>query len=191
MTYDPITYWRERGETYMAKFRPERYAEQEAALEEFLRPLEFQSVLEVGCGFGRIASLIRRVNPKASYTGLDLSLTMIAAAHDRLGADAELVDSALGDFKPKSRTWDLVIAVEVLMHVPPEGVVKAVRKLDRLAVAHIVTLDWATPLPRKRTAEHNFLHDYPALLGKGPFGRAREVEIVPIGVQAIHHVAKA
>ena len=189
MTYDPITYWRERGETYRSKFRAERYAEQEAALEELLRPLEFQSVLEVGCGFGRIGAILHRLRPAIAYTGIDLSPAMLETAREELPG-AELLETSLEAFKPKNQ-WDLVIAVEVLMHVPPEGVVKAVRKLDRLAAAHIVTLDWTTPLPRKRTAEHNFLHDYPVLLGKGPFGRAREVEIVPVGVQAIHHVAKA
>lgn len=189
MTYDPVTYWRERGETYMAKFSAERYAEQEEALVQLLGRLEFASVLEVGCGFGRIASLVRRVNPKASYMGLDLSPTMIAAARERLGTDAELVTGSILDFKTKAR-YDLVIAVEVLMHVLPEDVAAAVRKLDRLAKGHIVTLDWTTPVPGKRPAAHNFLHPYPELLGTGPFGRTRDVEVIPIGLQAIHHVAK-
>jgi trans-aconitate methyltransferase len=189
VTYDPVTYWHERGETYMATFRPERYTEQEEALVALLGRLEFSSVLEVGCGFGRIASLIRRVKPQAAYVGLDLSPTMLAAARKRLGTDAALIESSLADHKTTAR-WDMVIAVELLMHIPPSGVVAAVRKLDRLADRHIVTLDWTAPIRGKRPAAHNFLHPYVELLGAGPFGRPRQVEVIPVGLQAIHHVAK-
>jgi SAM-dependent methyltransferase len=189
MSYDPVTYWRERGETYMDKFRAERYAEQEEALRSLLGRLEFESVLEVGCGFGRIAALIRRIRPDASYTGVDLSPTMLTAARERLGFDADLVEASVLDFKSKRR-WGLVIAVEMLMHVPPDQVAAAARKIDRLAKGHIVTLDWTTPVPGKRTAAHNFLHPYPELLGTGAFGRSREVAVIPVGLQAIHHVAK-
>ncbi len=192
MTYDPVTYWRERGETYMAKFRPERYAEQEEALTQVLGRLEFASVLEVGCGFGRIGRLIMATHNVTRYVGLDLSPTMLAAARNTLeplGSAVELVEASLVGHKTKER-FDLVVAVEMLMHVPPDDVAAAVRKLDRLAKRHIVTLDWTTPVPGKRPAVHNFLHPYPELLGAGLFGRPREVETTVVGLQAIHHVAK-
>src|SRR6185369_632382 len=68
VTYDPATYWRERGETYAAKFDAPAYEEQERALAAVLAELDYATVLEVGCGFGRIARLLH-----GQYTGIDLS----------------------------------------------------------------------------------------------------------------------
>jgi trans-aconitate methyltransferase len=134
--------------------------------------MDFESVLEVGCGFGRIARLIRSVRPDAEYTGIDISPTMIASA-DVPG----VIVSSLADYRPR-RKYDLVIAVEVLMHVPPRDVQAAVRKLDRLASRYIVTCDWTVPVAN--VADHNFLHDY-----SGIGGRA-----IPVGMQSIRVIEK-
>lgn len=183
MTYDPTTYWRERGAEYEAKFRHDRYAEQELVLASVLDDLDFRTVLEVGCGFGRIGATVR-----GDYTGIDLSPDMLASARKRM-PDATLIETSLDDFTTKAK-YDLVLAVEMLMHVPPADVAKAIRKLDRLSARYIVTCDWTTPLPRMKVAAHNFIHDYPALLSAAPFGRVREVRTIPVGLQTIHIVEK-
>jgi cyclopropane fatty-acyl-phospholipid synthase-like methyltransferase len=183
VTYDPASYWRERGETYAAKFDAPAYEEQERALAAVLAELDYATVLEVGCGFGRIARLLH-----GQYTGIDLSPTMLASNPADLRT-AALIETSLEDYRPDGR-FDLVIAVEVLMHVPPADLPKAIRKLDRLSSRYIVTVDWTTPLPRKKTAAHNFLHDYSAL-EQGPFGRTRGVTRIPVGLQTIHLVDKS
>lgn len=187
MIYDPVAYWRERGATYEAKFRADRYAEQERALTSLLDELEFASVLEVGCGFGRIGEIVHRLRPAAAYTGIDLSPDLLASARDRVPT-GEFHETVLVDYKPGHK-FDLVLAVEVLMHVPPDALPAAVRALERLSERQIVTLDWTTPLPRMKVAAHNFLHDY-SVLAKGPFGRTREVRKYPVGAQTIHVVSK-
>jgi SAM-dependent methyltransferase len=188
VTYDPIHYWRTRGETYEAKFNAPVYAAQEAALRGVLAALQFGSVLDVGCGFGRIGALVLDVNHVAEYTGLDLSPTMLASARGRIAGT--FVESTLAEFE-SSRKWDLVIAVEFLMHVPPVDIEAAVRKLLRLSARHVVTLDWTVPLTgRTPIGAHNFRHDYAALLGDAGFGRTRRIETVPVGLQTVHHVEK-
>jgi SAM-dependent methyltransferase len=187
VAYDPVHYWRTRGETYEAKFNAPAYVAQEAALRGVLASLDFASVLEVGCGFGRIGALVLDVRP-AEYTGLDLSPVMLASAARRI--DGTFVESTLTDFDP-GRKWDLVIAVEFLMHVPPSDVEAAVRKLIRLSARHVVTLDWTVPLTKRTpVGAHNFRHDYVALLGDAGFGRTRHVETVPVGLQSLHHIEK-
>ncbi|HEX5013011.1 MAG TPA: class I SAM-dependent methyltransferase [Candidatus Limnocylindrales bacterium] len=194
MTYDPVAYWRERGETYEAKFVAEAYRDQEAALLDLVRalPVTGLSVLEVGCGFGRIGALIEGLSPEVEYTGVDLSPAMLESARPRIRG--ELVESSILDFQAHGRKWDVVLAVEVLMHIPPDELAPTVRKLLRLTGGHLVTVDWTTPLPRKRTAAHNFLHDYsvladvtvPALGWPTP----RTVERIPVGLQTIHHLVR-
>lgn len=192
MTYDPVAYWRERGESYEAKFTPALYAEQEVAIAALLSRIEYSSVLEVGCGFGRIGAIAQAIRPFASYTGIDLSTAMLASAATRV--DGELVESSLLDFQTAGRRFDLVIAVEVLMHVPPDELERTVRKLLRLTGRHLVTVDWTTPLPRKKTAAHNFLHDYAVLADVSAPGLSwqppRDVERIPVGLQTIHHLVR-
>jgi SAM-dependent methyltransferase len=159
MTYDPAIYWTERGSSYAESFNPELYVEQERAIEDALAGLDFWTVLEVGCGFGRIARLLQRVRPGAVYVGIDISKTMLAARGD---APGYYVASSLADYHPAGR-FDLVLAVEFLMHQPPDDVAAAVDKLRRLAHHHVVTVDWTEPVDRQ-TAAHNFRHDYDALL---------------------------
>lgn len=193
IAYDPASYWRQRGETYEAKFREEHYRAQEQALVNVLVGFDFGSVLEVGCGFGRIGELVAGLRPDATYTGIDLSPAMLEGARARVPG-AELVESSLLDFKP-GRDYDLVLAVEVLMHVPPVDIERSVRKLLSLTGRNLVTLDWTTPLPRKKTSAHNFLHDYPALLKAtslpaGGWLTPRAMTVVDVGLQSIHHLVR-
>lgn len=170
--YRPLAYWRDRGRTYERDFRPEKYQEQEEALLAVLASLDYSTVLEVGCGFGRIGSLIAR--PGVRYAGIDLSGDMLASARRRI-PDGAFQQVGLAAFRPP-RKWELVIAVEVLMHIPPGRIGGAVRRLRALSSHHVVTIDWTKPGPEP--AEHNFCHDYGALL--------RPTRTVDVGMQTIH-----
>ena len=172
---DLAAYWQERGRTYERDFAPERYREQERALIEVLRPLPFRTVLEVGCGFGRIGELINEVRPDADYTGIDVSPEQLVSARGRLGPEAILVLADLRSWKPNGR-YDLVLAIEVLMHLPPAEVSAAVRMLRASARHTLVTLDWDQPIDRPPSG-HDFLHDYATLLPEATVHR--------IGAQSI------
>jgi len=175
VTYDPLTYWRERGKTYWRDFRPERYREQETALEAVLRSFAFASVLDVGCGFGRIGELVYAINPDVNYLGVDLSPDQIAAARRCLPPSARfaVVDARRLDLTAR---YDLVIASEVLMHVPPEDVENVASRLRRIG-RHVVTVDWEAP--GETAGSYCFGHDYEKLLPGA--------EVVRVGRQAIRH----
>jgi trans-aconitate methyltransferase len=159
MTYEPMDYWQEAGKDYLTNFQPERYGAQEEALMRMLGRLRFDSVLEIGCGFGRITKLLN-----GRITGIDPSLDQLLAAARLTHPGPEFVQSTIQDFRADQR-WDLVLAVEVLMHIPPDDMQDVANKMRSLSRAHIVTLDWTEPVERQ-TAVHNFRHDYVALFGK-------------------------
>lgn len=179
MTYDPIPYWQTRGATYESRFVLARYAAQEAALVGVLDKLEFSTVLEVGCGFGRIGALVKSLRPDCEYTGIDISPDLINSARTRV-PDGEFYGVTLADFDPGGRTFDLVIAAEVLMHIPHRSVGRAIDKLRALASRYVVTVDWTAPT-EGRVGRHNFRHDYRML---GATVR------IPVGLQTIHVVTK-
>ena len=173
--YDPLTYWRERGKVYQRDFRPDKYREQEAALDGILRSFAFASVLDVGCGFGRIGELVYAINPDISYLGVDLSPDQIDAARRRLPPSARfaVVDARRLDLTAR---YDLVIASEVLMHVPPNDIAGVTWRLQRIG-RHVVTVDWEA---RGETAgTYCFGHDYEALFPGA--------EVTRVGRQAIRH----
>lgn len=177
MSYDPLPYWADRGRRYEAEHRPDRFVDQETVLAGLLEELAhdgpIRTVLDVGCGFGRIGSIIRDHWPAVAYTGLDLSVDQLEAARRHL-PDAELIASTIQDFDAGGRRWDLVIAAEVLMHQPPGWQLgAAVAKLEELSARYIVTIDWTAPMPDRAVAAHNFRHDYRALFGP----EAREIHV--------------
>ncbi len=146
MTYEPLSYWRRRGQTF---------ATQELAFVDLLSGLSFASVLDVGCGPGRLGALVKGLRPDVSYTGIDISPDVLRLAAVRV-PDGSFHETTLADFRPR-RTWDLVIASEILMHVPPPEVGDAIERLSALSNRHVVTIDWTTDGP---AASHNFRHDY-------------------------------
>jgi len=69
---------------------------------------------------------------------------------------------ALQDFYPGT-TYDLVLASEVLLHIPPDEIEQAVDRLFKLSAKYIVTIDWTEPIPGVEAAYWNWIHDYRSL----------------------------
>jgi SAM-dependent methyltransferase len=95
-----------------------RHTEDIAYWEQLVDELRPASVLELGCGTGRLIGPIARrgLAHRADFrlVGLDMSAPLLAIARDRIGADAELrdvvrlVEADMGDFDLEER-FDLVI----------------------------------------------------------------------------------
>lgn len=179
MSYDPVTYWRQRGPTYERNLRPGLQDEQETVLLPLLAALDFRTVLDVGCGYGRLAEKLAEIRPDMVYTGVDVSPDLLAAARAR-HPQGEYIESSIADFSPR-RKWDLVLCVQVLMHIPPTDVGAVTEKLLRAARKYVVTCDWTKPQAR-RIGSSSFLHDYRALLAPDL--------VVPVGLQSVFVVEK-
>ena len=81
MTFNPRTYWPAMGPWLAGPgaVSPE-HIQVEAILMDLLPSLNpIHSVLDVGCGSGRLASLLGDALPAAHYTGLDIGLAQVEA----------------------------------------------------------------------------------------------------------------
>jgi 2-polyprenyl-3-methyl-5-hydroxy-6-metoxy-1,4-benzoquinol methylase len=176
---DTGAYWRERGKVYRQEWRrTPAFRLQEQILFDYLAPLAFTTVLEIGCGFGRIGSVLTRKRPYLEYTGLDISPDALTLARQAIPGGTFLnvpVQEA-----PLHR-YDLVLSVEVLMHVPPDEVQAVAVRMLEMAHRHLVVVEWADAIDGLPSA-HNWRHDYRRL-----FPGARRV---PIGLQALFHVTR-
>ncbi len=170
MTYDPHAYWTERGKTYSREAFPQKhFALQESAIVEALRSRRGQSVLEVGCGFGRITRLVLEQIPGITrYVASDLSADQIDAARTYVGERPGL-EFRVSDIQslPEGERFDVVLASEVLLHVPPTDIVTVIGCLLGHAQRHLVHIDWWQgsdfQASSRQTSPWNFHHDYPAI----------------------------
>ncbi len=164
MTFDARAYWSSpvpdlTADRQLPPTTPE-HVEQVRVLHEMLRGLEFGSALEVGCGLGRITRLLATMTD--DVTAIDIGADQVATTQRNVPT-AVVMQAAIQDFEP-DRTWDLVLASEVLLHIPPGEIQAVCDKLRRLANRWIVTVDWTTPVEGP-IAEWNWLHDYRSLFG--------------------------
>lgn len=168
-SYDPLSYWTAAGADpnhpeHLANFRRTAvYARQEFALLSVLSGLplgQAPTILEAGVGWGRVAQLVRRAYPWARMRGFDLSEDRLVEARRRVpGANFEHASILTYD-GPQA---DLVLAVEVLMHVPPETIARCVDRLLDLGRRYFVSLDWTEDLGDAMVAPWNVRHDYQSL----------------------------
>lgn len=165
LPYDPIPFWVEEGKSYYDRFRRTRaFIDQEDVLTElsldYLWGRAYPRVLEAGCGFGRIGALLSRVlDGELFYCGFDLSEDQLQHARD-LVPGGMFVQSTIDDFPLGGEPFDLVLVVEVLMHVKPEDLERTVNKLR--TYGPLITVDWTEPV-EGAVAPWNFLHDYEAV----------------------------
>lgn len=156
------------------------FAAQEPVLRRVLSGLELPdpfSVLDLGCGTGRMYDVLRDALPgrKFSYDGVDRAPERLTAFHDRLWEEREVKARPPRDWVALfpwtaerfldwagDGVWDLVVVVELLMHLPPEEAAALVGR-TRGRSMYLVTCDWDTPM-QVPIARGNYLHDYEAIL---------------------------
>ena len=177
MSYNPSEYWHERGKIYKKNFR---YDKNKRVQEEFLIAHlnnisgSFKSVLELGCGFGRITQLLlTNYNNITEYLAVDISPDQIENAKSLLSSTDKLSQEVKLDFLVSDiqslrldKQYDLVILSEVLLHILPTDIDSVIKKLITLSKKHIINIDWYEDLPPKSQASHNFIHQYEALYKK-------------------------
>jgi SAM-dependent methyltransferase len=190
VSYNPSEYWHERGKIYKKNFR---YDKNKRLQEEFLLAHlnniseSFKSVLELGCGFGRISQLLLTNYPNITeYLALDISPDQIENAKSLL-ASTKLPDQVKLDFLVSDiqslrldKKYDLVILSEVLLHILPSDIDTIIKKLITLSKKHIINIDWYEDRSPKAQASHNFIHQYEALYKKYTESSTTTIKRIPI-----------
>jgi trans-aconitate methyltransferase len=182
MSYIPHDYWFNRGKTYKKEFRYNKNFElQEKILIDYLTvhlsSSSFSTVLEVGCGFGRITKLLLSNFPHIrEYLAIDLSPDQIENAKELIKPEIEpevqvpnitFLVSDIQSFQIQKK-YDLVVASEVLMHILPSEIAEVMSKLISMSNEHIVNIDWYEQQPPSQAAPHNFIHQYEKLYRNMP-----------------------
>ena len=177
MSYNPSEYWHERGKKYKENFR---YDKSKHLQEEFLITHlngisgSFKSILELGCGFGRITQLLlTNYSNITEYLAVDISPHQIENAKSllsstKLSNNQVKLDFLVSDIQSLKldKEFDLVILSEVLLHILPTEIDSIIKKLIKLSKKHIINIDWYAEHAPRIQARHNFIHQYEELYKK-------------------------
>jgi ubiquinone/menaquinone biosynthesis C-methylase UbiE len=105
-----------------------------SSLDDVLPASPPTSVLEVGVGEGEVSQRIRERYPEARVVGVDLPDDQLAGHWQSNGLACAFADIARLPFGDQA--FDLVLAIEVLEHVPDPAA--ALSELERVARANLV-----------------------------------------------------
>lgn len=89
---------------------------------------DIDSVLEIGCGIGRWASLVEK--HYTNYTGIDISLEMVKIAAERVNSPFLVMKADRLGFSDE--TFDLVFSITVLHHIPYDIQKEAIKEMCRV-----------------------------------------------------------
>ena len=161
-------YWKERGKVYKQNFKYDKnFKLQEEVLTDYLKKYSFSTVLEVGCGFGRVTRLLLSAFPQIKeYFAFDLSPHQIENAklniQDVVNGAKEKIEFMVSDIQTfqSDKKYDLVIASEVFMHVLPSEINEVIGKLINYSSEHVCNIDWYEEKPPRKAESFNFIHHY-------------------------------
>lgn len=82
-----------------------------------LLPARDRPILDLGCGLGHLLAYLR-ARGFTQVTGIDVSATQIAACHEQGLTNAALVDDSVEYLGAHRASYDAIIALDVIEHVP-------------------------------------------------------------------------
>lgn len=120
-------------------------------MKEMIRPLQFESVLDVGCGQGSFLQELQSEFPHIKPFGIDISSSAVELARNRVpGGRFSVLDITEKVFDQKC---DLVVCSEVLEHIPDD--IGALRNLRKITGKYLLI---STPQGRMRQFETKVGH---------------------------------
>lgn len=123
-----------------------------------LKNFKFKSVLELGCGYGRITKAILENFKIGKYHVVDISPENLTRTFKIANGKVVVHEQDIRKLEINGK-FDLVIAIEVLMHIPVNDIEETIKRMYGKSNQLIVHLDY-TGMPKFQLASHCFIHRY-------------------------------
>ena len=152
-SFDPHKYWQNRGTSYPAT--SDKIAGEMDVMAAWIA-MHTSSILDVGSGWGRVYLYLKERGLTGAYKMVDFVDSMREGCQKRTGI---LPDKWDGKFLPYAdKSFDLVLSVEVLLHVPPADIVRILAEHARVSRRWLYIVTVGTCY--KPLGAHCFWHDY-------------------------------
>ena len=165
--YDPESYWMLRGYTYPYEDHGFMFTDFPGRREvsSILSKLKPSSLLDVGCGAGRLFPLYKEV-PRV--LAVDFSPSMLMHAYKmRRWLGLENIEIRRFDVRELNRleeSFDLVLSRTVLMHIKPEDIGRTVEGIIKVCKRYVLLIEYFDS--PEGLSPHNYSHDYPVLFSR-------------------------
>ena len=175
--YEPESYWLLRGYTYPYEDHGFRFTDFPGKREvsSILSRLKPSSLLDVGCGAGRLFPLYKGV-PRV--LAVDFSPSMLMHAYkmrSRLGlGNIEVRRFDVRELNRLEESFDLVLSRNVLMHIKPEDIGRTVEGIISVCKGYVLLIEYiGSP---EGLSPHNYSHNYPVLFSKMKLEFSKKVD---------------
>lgn len=139
--YSPKHFWEGWADDFIRDEWQVKTHSQHDWLLKKIKKSKANSILEVGCGFGRNIKFLSDNGVKsATIQGFDISPSMIRLAKRRVDKKTRLFVADILNLK-FSKKSDLVFTHGVLMHVKPNSLVKALDNITALTNKYIILIE--------------------------------------------------
>lgn len=166
--YENEKFWKQFGEKYYDNYKNKKdwVQKQEVLLVENLKKLEFDSVLEFACGFGRTAKVFSENFAIKKFHAFDLSPHQIEHAKKYCkGFDIKFMTSTINDFESDEK-FDIVFGPEVLMHIEPKDIEFVIKKMSSFTKRYFIVTVFPFKNQKIHKGTHTFYHDYEKIYEK-------------------------
>ena len=189
--FDMKNYWDMRSGNYLKKRIPRNWKEFKRyylyppvlkhQIKTALKKTKPESLLEVGCGPGRLLKLYSEI---PEVWAVDISENMIRRAENVVSKynlnNIKLSQMDASSLEFGDSTFELVLTSNVLLHIPYDIIERVVYEIIRVSKKYILCIEWSEDHVDKYTLTHAekggcFHHDYIKL-----FSAHRNVKIVYI-----------
>jgi 2-polyprenyl-3-methyl-5-hydroxy-6-metoxy-1,4-benzoquinol methylase len=120
---------------------------------ERIQTLSFDSLLDVGCGDGRLLWEVRQRFPDKDLVGIDVSEQAIRFAR-AMSPNVEYVCGDVSDPAILAKEFDVITLIEVLEHIPPDRIQPFIRGLHKRLKANGVLVATVPSRNVKVTRKH-------------------------------------
>jgi len=160
--YESEKYWEKRGKKYIQESENEDHRIQEQYLVDYLKKIKFDSMLEAGCGFGRITKIMSDNFNINKHSAFDLSINQINNAKSLCEQKVHFKVSTINKYSD-SMKYDIVLCVDVLLHIKPNNIQEIIEKLMSHSKKYFIHIDphiLNNSEPGVNSKTHAFRHNY-------------------------------
>lgn len=159
VNFNSVDYWLHRGKGYIheAHIESQFHRDQEKFLIRQLRSFTPKTILELGCGFGRVTAVMADEFPNADIMAFDVSPDQIdRAVHDYRRSKVHFVCADVTKIQHFLR-FDVAVAIELFLHLHHHDLLKLVPTILKSCRVLIHDFD-VNPIDYK--SRHITMHNY-------------------------------
>jgi trans-aconitate methyltransferase len=141
-------------------------------LKQYLKTIEFNSVLEVACGYGRFTKMVYDNFSITKYYAIDINYHQIKNAQQFCPGNITWINSPVQTWKSNEK-FDLVFGTEILLHVVPSDIQSFVDHVISFSNKHVIFMDMGITFQEKLKGNVNLqsachYHDLKSIFSRNP-----------------------